>query len=52
MNISMVAKEMSLSPSTIRYYERIDLLPPITRNDAGVRTFSEVGLTFRLFPQC
>lgn len=52
MNISTVAKEMSLSPSTIRYYERIDLLPPITRNEAGVRTFSEEDLKWIDFIAC
>lgn len=52
MNISTVAREMSLSPSTIRYYERIDLLPPITRNDAGVRIFSDEDLKWIDFIAC
>lgn len=52
MNISTVAKEMNLSPSTIRYYERIDLLPPITRNEAGVRTFSTEDLKWIDFIAC
>lgn len=52
MNISTVAKEMSLSPSTIRYYESIDLLPPIQRNEAGVRTFSEEDLKWIDFIAC
>ena len=52
MNISTVAKEMSLSPSTIRYYESINLLPPIQRNEAGVRTFSEDDLKWIDFIAC
>ncbi|MCC5895390.1 MerR family transcriptional regulator [Alkalibacterium olivapovliticus] len=52
MNISAVAKEMSISPSTIRYYESINLLPPITRNESGVRTFSEEDLKWVDFIAC
>lgn len=52
MNISKVAEEMNISPSTIRYYERIDLVPPITRNEAGVRVFSEEDLKWIDFVKC
>lgn len=52
MNISKVAEEMNIAPSTIRYYERIDLIPPITRNKAGVRVFSEQDLKWIDFIKC
>lgn len=31
MNIKKAAEEVGLSADTIRYYERIGLVPPITR---------------------
>jgi DNA-binding transcriptional MerR regulator len=35
-----VGQQTGLSADTIRYYEKIGLLPRITRNQAGVRQFS------------
>lgn len=52
MNISKVAEEMNISPSTIRYYEKIDLIPPITRNEVGVRIFNEEDLKWIDFVKC
>lgn len=52
MNISEVSEKMDLPASTIRYYERISLIPPITRNDAGIRTFTEDDLGWVDFVRC
>ncbi|API88582.1 MULTISPECIES: MerR family transcriptional regulator [Marinilactibacillus] len=52
MNISKVAEEMNMTPSTIRYYESIDLIPPITRNESGVRIFDEQDLKWIDFVKC
>ncbi|WP_434778714.1 MerR family transcriptional regulator [Neisseria sp. Ec49-e6-T10] len=41
MNISDVGKKYDLSPDTLRYYERIGLIPKIYRNSAGVREYNE-----------
>jgi DNA-binding transcriptional MerR regulator len=40
-NIGEVAHRLSLNPQTIYFYERIGLIPPITRNESGYRLFSE-----------
>lgn len=44
MNISEVATKFEMTPATIRYYEKQGLIPPITRNNSGVRDFQEEDL--------
>lgn len=41
MTITEVSKIYELTPDTLRYYERIGLLPPVPRNKSGVRDYSE-----------
>ncbi len=41
MNIKLVSEKTNLSADTIRYYERIGLIPPVRRNKHGVREFDE-----------
>lgn len=42
MNISQTGKKYNLSADTLRYYEKIVLLPCIKRTDGGYRYYSEV----------
>ena len=46
MNIKKVSDLTGLSADTIRYYERIGFIPPVTRNPSGIRDFTEqeIGL--------
>lgn len=41
MTISEVAKKYNLSADTIRYYERIGLIPRVNRSASGIRDFTE-----------
>ncbi len=41
MNIKKVSERTGVSADTIRYYERIGLIPPVTRNASGIRDFTE-----------
>ncbi|WP_455654572.1 MerR family transcriptional regulator [Phascolarctobacterium sp.] len=41
MTIREVAAKTGMSADTLRYYERIGLLPPVPRNAAGIRTYDE-----------
>lgn len=41
MTISEVSKKYELSADTLRYYERIGLIPPVNRNKSGIRSFTE-----------
>ena len=44
MTITEVSKKYGLTPDTLRYYERIGLLPPVPRTKAGVRDYDEDGM--------
>ena len=41
MTIAEVAKKYELTPDTLRYYERIGLLPKVARTAGGIRNYSE-----------
>ena len=41
MTISEVAREYDITADTLRYYERIGLLPPVPRNKSGIRNYDE-----------
>ena len=44
MNIKKASELCGVSTDTIRYYERIGILPPIPRNDKGIREFGDEEL--------
>jgi DNA-binding transcriptional MerR regulator len=37
MRISEVSEHSGISLDTLRYYERIGLIPPVNRNESGIR---------------
>lgn len=41
MTIAEVSREFDLTPDTLRYYERIGLIPPVPRTKGGVRDYDE-----------
>jgi DNA-binding transcriptional MerR regulator len=44
--IAQVAQATGISAHTLRYYERIGLMPAIGREGAGRRRYSQAGLEF------
>lgn len=52
MTIAEVGKKYELTPDTIRYYERIGLLPPVNRNSSGNRDFTENDCNWVNFIKC
>lgn len=52
MTITEVSKKLDISPDTLRYYERIGLLPPILRNKSGIRDYDENSLNWINFIKC
>ncbi|HFI0978206.1 TPA: stress response transcriptional regulator NmlR [Streptococcus suis] len=52
MNIKEVSDVTGLSAETIRYYERIGLVPKIARKSSGVRDFSENDVAILEFIRC
>lgn len=41
MTIAEVSKKYDISPDTLRYYERIGLIPPVPRSKSGIRDYGE-----------
>lgn len=52
MNISEVSDKLGLTPDTLRYYEKIGLIPPVTRTAGGVRAYGEDDLNWIDFVVC
>ena len=52
MNIKKVSEVTGMSADTIRYYERIGLIPPVTRNQSGIRDFTEREIGLLEFVRC
>jgi DNA-binding transcriptional MerR regulator len=52
MKIAEVSEQYEISADTLRYYERIGLLPPVTRTESGIREFSEADVNRVKFVKC
>ncbi len=42
MKIAEVSEHYDISSDTLRYYERIGLIPPVNRNGSGIRDYGEI----------
>lgn len=49
MKIGTLAKKVGLTPHTLRYYERIGLLPPVYRDIGGQRDYDDATLQRLVF---
>ncbi len=45
MQIGKVAVELNLSADTLRYYEKIGLLPKVSRSSAGTRSYTVADIS-------
>jgi len=52
MKISEVSEQCGVSADTLRYYERIGLLPPVNRSDSGIRDYSDLDVRRVEFIKC
>ena len=52
MTIAEVSKMLDISADTLRYYERIGLIPPVARTDGGIRNYEEKDLGWVSFAKC
>ena len=52
MTITEVAQKYDMSADTLRYYERIGLIPPVGRLASGVRDFSDKDCGWVEFIRC
>lgn len=52
MKISEMSEQSGISSDTLRYYERIGLLPPVNRNGSGIRDYNELDVRRVEFVKC
>ena len=52
MNIKSASDLLGISADTIRYYERVGLVPPITRTATGIRDFQVQDIEALEFIKC
>lgn len=52
MTIAEVSKKVNLSADTLRYYERIGLIPEVNRTESGIRDYTEKDLGHLEFVIC
>ncbi|MEG0375168.1 MAG: MerR family transcriptional regulator [Raoultibacter sp.] len=52
MLIAEVSKTYDISADTLRYYERVGLIPAVNRRDNGIRDYNEGDLNWVEFIKC
>ena len=52
MRIAEVSEQYGLSTDTLRYYERVGLIPTVNRNESGIRDYNELDLRRVEFIKC
>lgn len=52
MTIAEVSKKYELTADTLRYYERIGLIPGVNRNKNGIRDYTEEDCRWIEFIKC
>lgn len=52
MTIKEVSEKYGISQDTLRYYERVGLIPPVTRTAGGVRSYQQEDLAWVELAKC
>jgi len=52
MKIAEVSERYGISLDTLRYYERIGLIPPVNRNGSGIRDYNDIDVRRVEFIKC
>ena len=52
MTITEVSQKFDISQDTLRYYERIGLIPRVNRNKSGIRDYTEEDCNWVEFIKC
>lgn len=52
MTITEVSEKYDVSQDTLRYYERIGLIPRVNRNKSGIRNYTEEDCNWIEFIKC
>lgn len=52
MTIKEVSEKYEISQDTLRYYERVGMIPPVTRTAGGIRNYTKEDLRWVELAQC
>ena len=52
MTIKEVSEKFDISQDTLRYYERVGMIPPVTRNSSGIRDYQEKDIGWVELAKC
>lgn len=52
MTIKEVSEKYEISQDTLRYYERVGMIPPVTRMASGIRDYQESDLGWVELAKC
>ena len=52
MTIKEVSEKFGISQDTLRYYERVGMIPAVTRTAGGIRNYSEEDLRWVSLAKC
>lgn len=52
MTIREVSEKYGVTPDTLRYYEKIGMIPPVTRNASGIRDYTTEDLRWVELAKC
>lgn len=52
MKIAEVSERYEITTDTLRYYERVGLIPPVNRTESGIRDYNEIDLKRVEFIKC
>lgn len=52
MKINEVSKMYDITADTLRYYERIGVIPTVNRNESGIRDYTETDCNWVNFAKC
>ncbi|MCD8040601.1 MAG: MerR family transcriptional regulator [Clostridia bacterium] len=52
MTIKEVSEKYNISADTLRYYEKVGAIPPVTRTATGIRDYSEQDIAWVELAKC
>ena len=52
MTIKEVSEELEITQDTLRYYEKIGMIPPVTRTEGGIRDYQEKDIAWVKLATC
>lgn len=52
MTIKEVSEKFGISQDTLRYYERVGMIPPVARTEGGIRNYTDEDIGWVKFAVC